>query len=176
MSVCACASLHAKHRISTFSAIFLISYVIWRHKFKACIFKMTVWCIHFSVLSHIIIYLGLIACGCINRCSHLPVSIARKGKIFLYSSMLVWLREEKGLSESYLVSNLLPTCVRVFFLFFLFLVSVRTFRNLVTLQMPCTWCLLALLTRACFKSRGILSFLQWEEKKKRKIPANCFVK
>lgn len=92
--MCACASLHAKHRISTFSTIFLISYVIWRHKFKACIFKKTVWCIHFSVLSHIIIYLGLIACGCINRCSHLPVSIARKGKIFLFFNACVTQRRK----------------------------------------------------------------------------------
>ena len=118
LSVCVHASLHTRHRISTFSTIFLISYVIWRHKFKACIFKMAVWYIHFSILPHIIIYLGFIACGCINQCNHLPASIARKGKIFPCSWMLVWLREETGLSESYLASNLLPVSVRVFFLLF----------------------------------------------------------
>lgn len=107
---------NAKRKRSTFSTIFLISYVIWRHKFKARIFKVTVWYIHFSMLSHVIIYLGFITCGCINQCSHLPVSIARKGKIFQCSWMLVWLREEKGLSESYLVCILLP--ISVFFLIF----------------------------------------------------------
>lgn len=59
-------------------------------------------------------------------------------------------QRRKGLSESYVVSILLPISVRIFLLF---LVSVNIFRILVILQMPQTQCPLALLAKGLLPTK-----------------------